>query len=74
VAWFLPEFREKRKDGTTYWRKHQDRYAELSTMAEEHLRAEWEYWQELELLSGQRQHFKPGLSDETRSYDDEVAA
>ena len=74
AAWFLPEFRDKRKDGTAYWSKRQARYQELSAMAEEHLRAEWEYWRELELLSGQRQHFKPGLSDETRSYDDEVAA
>ena len=74
AAWFLPEFHEKRKDGTQYWRKHQARYQELSAMAEEYLRAEWEYWRELELLSGQRQHFKPGLSDETRSFDDEVAA
>ena len=74
AAWFLPEFREKRKDGTAYWRKHAARYQELSGMAEEHLRAEWEYWREMELLSGQRQHFKPGLSDETRTTDDEVAA
>ena len=74
AAWFLPEFLDKRKDGTAYWRKHAARHAELSAMTEEHLRAEWEYWRELELLSGQRQHFKPGLSDETRSYDDEVAA
>ena len=74
AAWFLPEFREKRKDGTAYWRKHAARYAELSAMAEEHLRAEWEYWQEMELLSGQRQHFKPGLTDETRTSDDEVKA
>jgi hypothetical protein len=43
-------------------------------MAEEHLRAEWEFWRELEILSGQREHFKPGLSADTRSYDDEVAA
>ena len=74
AAWFLPENRERRKDGTTYWARHQARYQELSAMAEEHLRADWEFWREMELLSGQRQHFKPGLSDETRSDDDEVAA
>lgn len=74
AAWFLPEFQEKRKDGTAYWKRCAARYQELSTMAEEHLRAEWEFWREMELLSGQRQHFKPGLTDETRSYDDEVAA
>lgn len=43
-------------------------------MAEEHLRAELEFWRELELLSGQRQHFKPGRTDETAYLDDEVAA
>ncbi len=43
-------------------------------MAEEYLRAEMEYWQELESLSGQRQHFKPGRTDETAYADDEVAA
>lgn len=72
AAWFLPEFREKRRDGTAYWAKHHARYAELSALAEEHLRAEYEYWQELELLSGQREHWKPGLS--TATADDEVAA
>ena len=29
-------------------------------MADEHLRAELAYWRELELISGQRQHFKSG--------------
>ena len=43
-------------------------------MAEGHLRAELEYWRELELLSGQREHFKPGLTDEMANADDEVAA
>jgi hypothetical protein len=43
-------------------------------MAEEQLRAELEYWRELELLSGQREHFKPGRTDETARLDDEVAA
>jgi hypothetical protein len=74
AEWFLPENRERRKDGTAYWRKHQARYQELSKMAEEFVRADAEYWRELELLSGQRQHFKPGLTDETRTSDDEVAA
>ena len=41
-------------------------------MAEEHLRAELEYWRELEVLSGQREHFKPGRTDETAYADDEV--
>jgi hypothetical protein len=59
---------------TAYWRKHAARYQELAGLAEEFLRAEHEYWRVLELLSGHRQHFKPGLSDETRSFDDEVAA
>jgi hypothetical protein len=74
AAWFLPENRERRKQATAYWGKRQARYQELSAMAEEHLRAEWEYWRELELLSGQRQHFKPGRTDETAHADDEVAA
>lgn len=73
AAWFLPEFRDKRKDGTAYWAKHQARYRELSELAEEHVRAEHEYWRELELLSGQRQHWKPGLTDETAYADDGVA-
>ena len=74
AEWFLPENRERRNSGTSYWGKHQARYQELSTMAEEFLRGESEYWRELELLSGQRQHFKPGLTDETRTSNDEVAA
>ena len=74
VSWFLPENQERRKDGTAYWRKHQARYKELSVMAEDHLRADLEYWRELESLSGQRQHFKPGRTDETACLDDEVAA
>src|SRR5215469_5482359 len=74
VEWFLPENRERRKDGTAYWGRHQARYQELSAMAEELLRAELEYWRELELLSGQRQHFKPGLTAGTAYANDEVAA
>ena len=31
------------------------------------------YWRELEALAGQREHFKPGLSDDTRTSDDEIA-
>jgi hypothetical protein len=56
AEWFLPVNRERRKDGTAYWRRHHARYQELSQMAEEFLRAEAEYWRELELLSGQREH------------------
>jgi hypothetical protein len=41
-------------------------------MAEEQLRAELEYWRELELLNRQREHFKPGRTDETAYADDEV--
>ena len=74
AAWFLPEFAQKRKEGTTYWAKHHARYSEHSAMAEELVRADYEYWRELESLSGQRQHFKPGLTDETVYSDDEVAA
>jgi hypothetical protein len=74
VSWFLPENRERRNSQTSYWGKRQARYQELSQMAEEYLRAELEYWRELELLSGQRQHFKPGRTDETALADDEVAA
>jgi len=74
AAWFLPENRERRNNQTSYWRKRQSRYQELSAMAEELLRAELEYWRELELLSGQREHFKPGLTDEVAHADDEVAA
>jgi hypothetical protein len=74
AEWFLPENRERRNTGTAYLGKHQARYQELSKMAEEFVRAEAEYWRELESISGQRQHFKPGLTDETRTSDDEVAA
>ena len=74
AEWFLPENRERRKDGTAYWRKHQARYEELSKMAEDFIRADSEYWRELELLSGQREHFKPGRTDETAGADDEAAA
>jgi hypothetical protein len=74
VSWFLPENRERRNSQTSYWGKRQARYQELSAMAEEFLRAELEYWRELELLSGQRDHFKPGRTDETARGDDEVVA
>lgn len=74
AAWFLPENHERRNSNTTHWRNRVGRYAELNAMAEEHLRAEMEYWRELELLSGQREHFKPGRTDETAKLDDEVAA
>ena len=74
AAWFLPENRERRNANTTHWRTRAGRYAALNAMAEEHLRAELEFWRELELLSGQREHFKPGRTDETAYLDDEVAA
>jgi hypothetical protein len=74
VAWFLPENLARRKNQTAYWSKRQERYQGLSRMADEHLRAELEYWRELELLSGQLEHFKPGRTDETAYADDEVAA
>ena len=72
VEWFLPENAGRRNSDTSYWRRRQGRYQELAGMAEEHLRAELEYWRELELLSGQREHFKPGRTDETAFADDEV--
>lgn len=72
AAWFLPENAAKRNSTTPYWRRRPDRYQELAQMAEEQLRAELEYWRELELLSGQREHFKPGRTDETAFADDEV--
>jgi hypothetical protein len=74
ASWFLPENLERRNSKTSYWSNRQARYGELSKMSEEHLRAEQEYWRELELLSGQREHFKPGRTDETALADDEVAA
>jgi len=72
AEWFLNAAR--RNNQTSYWRARQPRYKELSKMADEHLRAELEYWRELELISGQHQHFKPGRTDETAHHDDEVAA
>ena len=72
VEWFLPENAGRRNNQTSYWRARQARYEELAGMAEEQLRAELEYWRELELLSGQREHFKPGRTDETAYADDEV--
>jgi hypothetical protein len=74
AAWFLPENRERRNANTTHWRMRAGRYAALNDMAEENLRAELEYWGELESLSGQREHFKLGRTDETANLDDEVAA
>jgi hypothetical protein len=74
VEWFLPENRTRRNNATAYWGRHQARYQELFQMAEENLRAELEYWRELELLSAQREHFKPGRTDQPADADDEVAA
>src|SRR5579864_4629562 len=36
VEWFLPENRERRNSNTTHWGRRQERYQELSAMAEEH--------------------------------------
>lgn len=55
-------------------RRGRARYQQLSQVAEKHLRAELEYWRELEFLSGQREDFKPGRTDETAHADDEVEA
>ena len=74
AEWFLPENRERRNNNTSYWGNRQERYRELSSMAEDYLRAEMEYWRELETLNRQREHFKPGRTDETAYQDDEVAA
>lgn len=74
AEWFLPENATRRNANTTHWRRRSARFAELTAMAEEQLRAELDYWREMELLSGQRQHFKPGLTDEKAWADDEVAA
>jgi hypothetical protein len=74
VSWFLPENLKRRNSNTTHWARHQARYQELSGMAEELLRADLKYWRELESLSGRREHFKPGRTDESASADDEVAA
>jgi hypothetical protein len=43
-------------------------------MSEDFLRAEAEYWRELEVICGQRQHFKPGMTDDTGYLPEEVAA
>jgi hypothetical protein len=74
AEWFLPENRQRRNSATTHWRHRGERYAELSAMAEDQLRAEVEFWREMERLSGRRDHFKPGRTDETAKLDDEVAA
>jgi hypothetical protein len=74
VEWFLPENLARRNSNTGHWRRRPRRHDELAAMAEEQLRAELEYWRELELISGQREHFKPGLTDQTAYQDDEVAA
>lgn len=40
----------------------------------EEARADIEYWRELEILSGQRQRFKPGKAEAVDVLDDEIAA
>jgi hypothetical protein len=72
AEWFLPENTGRRNTHTSYGRTRQARHDALAGMAEEQLRAEMDYWRELEALSGQRQHFKPGRTDEIAYADDEV--
>ena len=74
AEWFLQENRDRRNNDTAYWRKRYARHQELAGMAEEQLRAELEYWREMELLSGQREHLKPGQTNVIEPTDDEVAA
>ena len=74
VEWFLQKLAGRRDNSASYWNRRQARYQEFSKMTAEQLRAELDYWRELELLSGQRDHFKPGLTDETAYEDDGVAA
>jgi hypothetical protein len=73
AAWFLPEWQDKKKsDGAAYWRRHAARRSELERMAQDEIRAEFEFWQELESLSETREHFKPGLAVDAVKQDDEV--
>jgi hypothetical protein len=74
AEWFLAENRERRNSNTTHWRGRTGRYTELNAMVEDELRADLDYWHELESLSGQREHFKPDRTDATAYLDDEVAA
>jgi hypothetical protein len=60
VEWFLPENLDRRNNQTSRWSTRQARYQELAGMAEEHLRAELEYWREMELLRGQREPLQTG--------------
>lgn len=55
------------------WDYKRGRMEELSKMAVAQLQSELEYWQAVELESGRRDHFKPGLTGERRE-DDECAA
>jgi hypothetical protein len=74
AQWFLPENAARRNSATTHWRRRYARFQELAGMANDTLRAEVEFWREMELLSGQRQHFKPGRTDDGLKANDEVAA
>jgi hypothetical protein len=49
-------------------------YENTALKADVYERAEAEYWRELESLSRQREHFKPGRTDESAYADDEAAA
>lgn len=58
-------------------KKHKAQYWELSKIAQqgrEFIEAELAYWRELELLSGQRQHNKPGKTADNQYADDGIAA
>jgi hypothetical protein len=57
--------------------RESSKYNELSNIAEwgpDFIEAELDFWREMEALSGQRQHNKPGMTDETIYADDEVLA
>jgi hypothetical protein len=72
IECFLPENLGRRNNQTSYWRTRQARYHELSRMPEERLRAELEYWLELERLSALRA--RPGRCDDAFGADEELAA
>jgi hypothetical protein len=70
ISRLIEETRRKAwwKDDTPETSLAETRAARLEALAE------YQYWREMEILSGQRQHFKPGLNAETDTSDDEVAA
>ncbi len=70
--WILNAQRDD--DHASYWRRRHARYKELSEMGEEILRAELDFWRELEALSGQRQRFPPGRAVALMPDDDQASA